>query len=594
KIPVGNLASDEKRILILKLEMTIPPIAKRKSSDADLLEIEATFESHRSHPKVSHKWNRVVKTRFTNRRDEPKSSPDATGFISAQLAGKTLCEAVADAESGRIFEAKTRLKTKIRHLEKEPPSNGRSDGLKLLTEFYGILKAKGKWTARDQKRARYRCHYYRKMSSKELWLGPRNQAPTFSRPNRKPSARASKIKTTVPPNFFCLLSELQVQSRSNQKQMMTHYVSRKIFSFLLLTLFSAFPLFATSESSFGTLGNYNLSTLLESNIPPPLLGDEIDSVEKWEAKAAEIREIWVDYIGGIPERVPVEFEILETSSEKDHDRIKLVFQTVHDDQIPAYLLLPKGIEDSGQKYPAILALHPTNAEGKDSIATPWSRPNRQYAFELVSRGYVVLAPDAMTSGDRIFENERHFRSAPFYEKHPEWSTVAKNIVDHMQAVDLLESLPYVDSNRIGTIGHSFGGYNAYFLTSIDPRIAVAVSSCGFNPFTGSSNPQHWGIRNWYTHLPRFSEDMENNRAPFDFHEIAALTAPRPFLNYSTQQDHIFPDWRPIAESMADLHKLYSLFDANDRFRSILTSGGHDFPPDIREIAYDFLDQWLKK
>src|SRR5690625_2776706 len=369
---------------------------------------------------------------------------------------------------------------------------------------------------------------------------------------------------------------------------MIRFLSLQNFTTLLISLSCTARISADSADSFGTLGDYNLSKLLESNIPPPLLSDGIDSTEKWENKADKIREIWFDYIGDLSQRVPVEYEIVETESEKDHDRIKLVFQTVHDDKIPAYLLLPKEIEKSDRKHPAVLALHPTNAEGKDSIATPCSRPNRQYAFELVSRGYVVLAPDALTSGDRIFKDHRHFQSAPFYEKHPEWSTVAKNIVDHMQAVDLLESLPYVDSNRIGTIGHSFGGYNAYFLASIAPRIAVAVSSCGFNPFTGSSNPQHWGIRNWYTHLPRFSEDMENNRAPFDFHEIAALTAPRPFLNYSTQQDHIFPDWRPIAESMADLHKLYSLFDANDRFRSILTSGGHDFPPDIREIAYDFL------
>lgn len=347
-----------------------------------------------------------------------------------------------------------------------------------------------------------------------------------------------------------------------------------------------------AEPDYGSLGDYNLSTLLENDAPPPLLGDEIETVEAWEKKAAKIREIWIDYMGGLPERVPVNYEFLSKATEKDHDRFHLVFDTVHGDKIYAYLLLPHGLDKSVEN-PAILALHPTNAQGKDSIATPWSRRNRQYAYELVSRGYVVLAPDAMTSGERIFEGREHFHDQPFYEKHPEWSTVGKNLTDHMQAVDLLTSLPYVDEERIGVIGHSFGGYNAYFLTSIDERVAVAVSSCGFNPFAGSSNPEHWGIRDWYTHFPNFSEDMKKNRAPFDFHEIAALTAPRPLFNYSTQQDHIFPDWRPVAESMEDLYALYSLYETPERFSSILGSGDHDFPPQVRESAYRFLDQWLK-
>ncbi len=342
----------------------------------------------------------------------------------------------------------------------------------------------------------------------------------------------------------------------------------------------------------GSLGAYVLSSLLETDAPPPLLED-VETVDDWKVRADQIRGIWRGYIGGIPERVPVNYEIRSTTPEEDHDRIHLVFDTVHGDTVTAYLLLPHGVKESGETFPAILALHPTNAEGKDSIATPWSRPNRQYAFELVSRGYVVLAPDAMTSGERIFEGLNHFHSQPFYDKHPEWSTVGKNITDHMQAVDLLESLPYVDADRIGTIGHSFGGYNAYFLSSIDERIAVAVSSCGINPLTGSSMPGHWGVRDWYTHLPRFSEDMKRDRAPFDFHEIAALTAPRPFFNYSTQQDHIFPDWRPIAESMEQLYALYSLYGEPEKFTSLVGSGGHDFPPEIRETAYRFLDRWLK-
>jgi dienelactone hydrolase len=337
---------------------------------------------------------------------------------------------------------------------------------------------------------------------------------------------------------------------------------------------------------------YSLKELLATNVPPPLL-EGIDSPEAWTAKAERIRATWIDYMGGLPERVPLRYEIHSVTEERDHQRIHLSYDTVHGDRVTAYLLVPAGLEESGERRAAVLALHPTNAMGKDSVASSQGRVNRMYGYELVSRGYVVLAPDAMTSGERIFPGLREFRSQPFYDKHPTWSTVGKNLIDHMQGVDLLVSLPYVDADRIGAIGHSFGGYNAYFLSSMDPRIAAIVSSCGFNPLTGSSMPEHWGIRDWYTHFPRFSEDMEKDRVPFDFHEIIALSAPRPFFNYSAQADHIFPDWRPIAEAMVDLYGLYSFHDATDRFVSILGSGGHDFPPATREAAYRFLDRWLE-
>ena len=346
-------------------------------------------------------------------------------------------------------------------------------------------------------------------------------------------------------------------------------------------------------SERGRLGAYVLEELNRSGIPPLL--DGIETAEDWERKREAIREIWLAEMGGLPERVPVEFSVGEEVDEGGHVRRHLRFKTVHGDEVTASLLLPKAVlQENGKRWPAVLALHPTNAEGKDSVARKDGRKNRTYGYELAERGYVVLAPDAMTSGERIFEGLKSFRDKPFYEKHPEWSTVGKNIADHLQAVDLLVSLDYVDSERIGVIGHSFGGYNAYFLSSVDDRIRAVVSSCGVSPFTGeNARPEHWGVRNWYTHLPGITPQLERGVVPFEFHEIIALTAPRPFFNYSTQSDHIFPHWEPVGQCMADLYGLYQWMKAPEHFQSILGSGDHDFPPGIRELAYRFLDRWLK-
>jgi dienelactone hydrolase len=337
---------------------------------------------------------------------------------------------------------------------------------------------------------------------------------------------------------------------------------------------------------------YSLAELNQHGIPPLLSG--IESPAQWELKKAEIRRVWLDYIGPLPARPPVKFRIVAEEQLADHIQRKIVFNTYDGDEIPALLLIPNGLEKSGEKRPGILALHPTNPWGKTSIATAKGMRNRMYAFELVSRGYVVLAPDDLTSGERIYPGHRDFDARPFYEKYPHWSTVGKNITDHLQAVDLLSTLSFVDADRIGVIGHSFGAYNAFFLSSVDPRVKVVVASCGINPFAGNAEPNHWGYRPFpYTHIPKITADLEKGVVPFEFNEIIALSAPRPMFFHAAQSDHLFPHWQSVGAVLVDLHRLYGWLHHEENFVSYMSVGDHDFPPGMHKAAFDFLDHWLQ-
>ena len=335
---------------------------------------------------------------------------------------------------------------------------------------------------------------------------------------------------------------------------------------------------------------YVLADLNRDGIPPLLPAGDKTTPAQWEAKREAIRSIWLDYIGGLPPRVATKYEVVSETPEKDHVRQKIIYDTVYGDRVTAYLLIPNSVRESGRKAPAVIALHGTGEPGKNSVATETGK--RPYGFELVSRGYIVLAPDALTSGDRIYPGLKYFRDAPFYKQHPTWTTVGKNLTDHMQGVDLLAGHELVDAERIGAIGHSFGAYNAFFLAGADSRIKAAVASCGFNPFTGSRTPGHWGVRDWYTHMPRITPDLERGRVPFEFHEIAALAAPTPLLFYNAQSDGGVPHWKVVGDCMLDLRKLYVWMKAEERFASVLGVGVHDFPEPIRTMSYDFLDRWL--
>ncbi|WP_157261226.1 dienelactone hydrolase family protein [Paenibacillus wynnii] len=339
---------------------------------------------------------------------------------------------------------------------------------------------------------------------------------------------------------------------------------------------------------------YTLSQINQTGIPPLL--KSIESYNQWVDKLAGIRQIWLDYIGGIPASVPLHLKMISQSKNQGYNRIHIQYDTVFGDRVTAYLLIPDRKEDHRLPrlgYPAVIAMHPTIEYGKDDISLSTGRKNRKYAIELVERGYVVLAPDALTAGERIYPGKVAFNSDPFYEQHPGWSTVAKNITDHIQGIDVLCSLEEVNPNAIGAIGHSFGAYNAYFLAGVDERIKAVVSSCGFSPFTGDPSPDHWTYRSYpYTHIPKISADLKKDQIPFEFHEIIALCAPTPFFSYAGQDDHIFPHWKSIGEGNLELKKLYSWLGKEDCFQSIMGVGGHDFPEEIRMFAYVFLDQWL--
>jgi dipeptidyl aminopeptidase/acylaminoacyl peptidase len=252
------------------------------------------------------------------------------------------------------------------------------------------------------------------------------------------------------------------------------------------------------------------------------------------------------------------------------------------ERVPAVLFLPAGLKP-GEKRPGVLALHPTSKLGKSEI-TGDGKPNRQYGLELAERGYVVLCPDYPSFGDYT----KDFAASA----HP--SGTMQGIVNHRRGVDLLISLPETDAGHIGAIGHSLGGHNALFVAAFDDRIKAVVTSCGWNVFadyykgdlTGWSSPRY---------MPRIKSeyDLSPAKMPFDFHELIATIAPRPVLTISPLHDANFPV-EGVRKAVPPIRAVYRLLGAENAFEVEHPDCPHDFPPDMRERAYRFLDQQLGK
>lgn len=336
---------------------------------------------------------------------------------------------------------------------------------------------------------------------------------------------------------------------------------------------------------------------LDPTFAPPLLAN--DDPLTWPVRRARIAKVWHEYAGALPDPLPVSWKTLSeerlpaSEGEEALTRLHIEYdappaaQADAPERVTAYLLIPDSAHQ--RPAPAALAPHPTHRRGKDVVSIHGVGPNRDYGWELARRGYVVLAPDIIGSGERLAPGEDYGDTAGFYRRNPGWTIIGRMLVDHRQGVDLLAALPEVDGSRIVAIGHSLGGYNSVFLAGLDDRIRATVSSCGTSMWAGDPNPGRWFRGQPFIHLPRLGDDYDAGAMPFEWHEIAALVAPRPLLIFSTREDDCFPHYGSIAAGMAEVRRLYAALDHPQDFEFLLGSGGHDFPPYVRQAAYSFLD-----
>ncbi len=105
--------------------------------------------------------------------------------------------------------------------------------------------------------------------------------------------------------------------------------------------------------------------------------------------------------------------------------------------------------------------------------------------------------------------------------------MAKMLYDAMRTVDVLESLPEVDRNRIGAVGHSLGTKETLYLAALDERVKVAVASEGGIGFRSTN----WDAP-WY-----LGEAIRDEQFPLNHHQLLALIAPRPILILGGESGH---------------------------------------------------------
>lgn len=113
-------------------------------------------------------------------------------------------------------------------------------------------------------------------------------------------------------------------------------------------------------------------------------------------------------------------------------------------------------------------------------------PDQAYAAELAQRGFITIAPDAIGFEDRNWADGQNITWFELSSRLVIDRTLLADCLQEISlALDYATSLPEANPERVGFIGHSYGGRAALWAPAWDRRISASVSNCGCIPYRES-------------------------------------------------------------------------------------------------------------
>jgi len=315
--------------------------------------------------------------------------------------------------------------------------------------------------------------------------------------------------------------------------------------------------------------------------------ESIKSIEEFERRRERIRNYFIDAIGGLNiERTdlkPVYTGVIERDS---YSIKKVIYQSLPDFYVTANLYMPKNING---KLPAILF-----ACGH----WEWAKSCHEYqkvCIELVNNGFIVLAVDPVGQGERMQYYDRELKRTII-----RWGTMEHSyaglqctlaganiaryfIWDLIRALDFLESLPEVDSTRIGLTGNSGGGTQSSYMMLVEPRIKVAV------PCTYITSREEY-MKTGQAH------DSEQNIFKaivmgLNYDDFISCFAPKPVMIGAVDSDFFCIEG--TINSYQRAKKIYNLYGKGEDIKLYIARGTHSYNDELRREAVKWFVRHLK-
>jgi dienelactone hydrolase len=275
--------------------------------------------------------------------------------------------------------------------------------------------------------------------------------------------------------------------------------------------------------------------------------------DNWGLATSRFRtQLWNEVLG----RLPIGDRPLNPRTRKFEDNPKWTGYEVMLDVAPdifawGYLLLPKDLRH-GERRPVVVCQHGLEGLPADTINDDSS--SRAYGFysafaaKLAERGFVVFSPHNPYRGRDEFRTLQR-------KLNPLRKTLYSVIIaQHGRILDWLGAQSFVDPNRVGFYGLSYGGKTAMRIPAVFDRYSVAICSGDFNEWIRKNVSVD--LRNSYMFTAEYEMFEFNLGNTFNYAEMAALIAPRPFMVERGHLDAVATDeW--VAYEFAKVRRLYT-------------------------------------
>jgi dienelactone hydrolase len=317
---------------------------------------------------------------------------------------------------------------------------------------------------------------------------------------------------------------------------------------------------------------------------------------KWQA---DRRAFFLDKIGGLPPRTPLNAQIVGRLQGQGYSVEKIIFESRPGFHVTGNLYLP----NTPPPWPAVLVPCGHSHDGK--TVGQYQRAS----ILLAKNGMAAMCYDPIGQGERYqmldvsqqrsaFEDAKHVKTP-----HPNvrymcttehtmiglgsalvgGNTAGFRVWDGMRVIDYLQSRSDIIADKIGCTGNSGGGTETAYLMALDSRIVAAAPGCYLTTFRrliDGKGPQ----------------DGEQNIAAqiafgMDEADYCIMRAPLPTLICAGTRDVTF-DFRGTWEVFFDAKRFYSRLGRPDAIDLAAPDAPHGFTIQLREAVASFMHRWL--
>ena len=297
---------------------------------------------------------------------------------------------------------------------------------------------------------------------------------------------------------------------------------------------------------------------------------DMSSTDKFANSTVAHRDkFWNEVIG----KFPAATAPLNARSRRAYEKEKWTGYDVVLDLYPdvfawGVLLLPNDLKP-GEKRPVVVCQHGLEGVPHDTITDdPKSGgygPYKAFSARLAEQGFIVFAPHNPYRGqDRFRVLQR--KANPLGK-----SLFSVIIAQHERILDWLSEQPFVDSKRMGFYGLSYGGKTAMRVPAVVQRYALSICSADFNEWIRKNVT----VESPYSYMFTIEYEMPefNLGQTFNYAEMAALIAPRPFMVERGHNDGVAPDeW--VAYEFAKIRRFYAKLGIPERTEIEFFNGPH--------------------